>query len=132
MAKQIFYINDPKVGRGWKVVQKIEHIGVYDIWDQDPIVDDDYGDVADQQLETSMALGADTLWDMTIVQEPYQVAGGPEIKIPIDSSTIDLGDLPCYNTPKRTNDDVDVPIDDEEWESEFDDNDDHHSSSDED
>ena len=35
MAKQIFYIDDPKVGRGWKVVQKIDHRGVY-IPDRDP------------------------------------------------------------------------------------------------
>ena len=52
MAKQIFYIDDPKGGRGWKVVQKIEHRGLYDIPDRDPANDDDYGDVADQQLET--------------------------------------------------------------------------------
>ncbi|KAM1965036.1 hypothetical protein ACFX15_045434 [Malus domestica] len=114
MAKQIFYIDDPKAERGWKVVQKIEHRGVYDIVDRDPAADDDYGDIANQQLDTSTTLGADTLQDITIVQEPYQVAKGPEIEIPIDSITIDLGDLPLYNAPERANDDVDAPTDEEE------------------
>ena len=71
MAKQIFYIVDPKDCRGWKVVQKIKHRGLYDIPDQDHVDDDNYGDIADQQLESSTELGADTLLDMTIVQEPY-------------------------------------------------------------
>ena len=56
-----------------------------------------------------MELGAYTLRDMTIVQEPYQVAGGPEIEILIDSIMIDLGDLPRYNSPEHANNDVDVP-----------------------
>ncbi|KAB2626880.1 hypothetical protein D8674_020498 [Pyrus ussuriensis x Pyrus communis] len=28
MIKQIFYINDPKAGKGWKIVQRIDHKGV--------------------------------------------------------------------------------------------------------
>ena len=75
---------------GGEVVQKIDH----SIPDQDLADDDNCGGVADQQLQTSTELGADTLCDMTIVQEPYKVAGGPEIEIPIDSIMIDIGDLP--------------------------------------
>ncbi|KAM1304840.1 hypothetical protein ACFX1X_022574 [Malus domestica] len=101
MAKQIFYIDDPKAVRGWKVVQKIEHRGVYDIGDRDPVADDDYGDVA----------------------------GGLEIEIPIDSITIDLEDLPRYNALECANGDVDVPTEEEEWKFESDDNNDLYSSS---
>ncbi|KAM0978832.1 hypothetical protein ACFX2C_014761 [Malus domestica] len=132
MAKQIFYINDPKVGKGWKVVRKIEHRGLYDIPDRVLVVDDNYGDIADQQLETLTELGANTLQDITIVQEPYQVAGSPEIKIPIDSIMIYLGDLPRYNAPEHVTNNVDVPTDEEECESESDDSDDIYSGSGED
>ncbi|KAM2151331.1 hypothetical protein ACFX1R_045788 [Malus domestica] len=109
--------------------EKIDHRGLYDIPNRDPAADDDYGDVANQRLETSMVLGVDTLRDMTIVQEPYQVVGRLEIEIPIDSIMIDLGDLLQYNAPKRTNDDVDKPTNEEEWESESDDSDYIYSSS---
>ena len=44
----------------------------------------------------------------------------------------DHRDLPRYNAPERANDDVDVPTDEEEWESESDESDDIYSSSNED
>ena len=104
MAKQIFYLDDPKAGNGWKVVQKIDRRGLYDI----PEVDhDDNGDnVADQQLSSSIEIGEETLRDTNIVQEPFEVAGVPEFEI-----SIDLGDLPQYNAPEEANEDED------EWES---------------
>ncbi|XP_050103345.1 uncharacterized protein LOC126583093 [Malus sylvestris] len=124
MAKQIFYIDDPNDRRGWKVVQKIKH--------RDPASNDDYVDVANQQLEASTTLGTDTLRDMTIVQELYQVAGGPIIEIPINSIMIDLGDLPLYNAPEHVNNNVDMATNEEEWESKYDNNDDLYSTLDED
>ena len=36
MAKQIVYLDDPKAGRGWKVVQKMDQRNVYAIPEQDP------------------------------------------------------------------------------------------------
>ncbi|KAM1597016.1 hypothetical protein ACFX1Z_031957 [Malus domestica] len=71
MTKQIFYIDDPKARRGWKVVQRDEHKGVYDIPDRDPLDNDDDDNFANQLLETSLEIGAETLQDRNIVQEPF-------------------------------------------------------------
>ncbi|XP_028965019.1 uncharacterized protein [Malus domestica] len=99
MAKQIFYLDDPKAGNGWKVVQKIERRGLYDIPELDH---DDNDNVADQQLSSSIEIGEDTLRDTNIVQEPFDIPGVPEFEI-----SIDLGDLPQYNAPKEANEDED-------------------------
>ncbi|CAN6562237.1 unnamed protein product [Malus baccata var. baccata] len=104
MAKQIFYLDNPKAGNGWKVVQKIDRRGLYDIPEQDH--DDNYDNVADQQLSSSIEIGEETLRDTNIVQEPFDVVGFPEFEI-----SIDLGDLPQYNAPEEANEDED------EWES---------------
>nr|XP_028945749.1 uncharacterized protein LOC114820039 [Malus domestica] len=111
MAKQIFYLDDPKAGNGWKVVQKIDRRGLYDIPEQDH--DDNYNNVADQQLSSSIEIGEETLRDTNIVQEPFDVVGFPEFEI-----SIDLGDLPQYNAPEEANEDED------EWESGNDSNED--------
>ncbi|KAK9190485.1 hypothetical protein WN943_019090 [Citrus x changshan-huyou] len=34
------YINDPKLGKGWKVVAKVQHRGVWDIQEKDEVVED--------------------------------------------------------------------------------------------
>ncbi|CAN6559926.1 unnamed protein product [Malus baccata var. baccata] len=101
MAKQIFYLDDPKAGNGWKVVQKIDRRGLYDI----PELDHD-DNVADQQLSSSIEIGEKTLRDSNIVQEPFDVPGVSKFEI-----SIDLGDLPEYNAPEQANEDED------EWES---------------
>ncbi|KAB2599488.1 hypothetical protein D8674_009759 [Pyrus ussuriensis x Pyrus communis] len=103
MAKQTFYLDDPKAGNGWKVVQKIERIGLYDIPELDH---DDNDDIADQQLSSSIEIGEETLRDTNIFQEPFDIPGVPEFEI-----SIDLGDLPQYNAPEEANEDED------EWES---------------
>jgi hypothetical protein len=54
-ASQVFYLNDPKFGSSWKVVQNISHRNIYDI----PIVvegeseedDQDHGDMVYQENE---------------------------------------------------------------------------------
>ena len=74
MAKQIFYLDDPKAGNGWKVVQKIDRRGLYDIPEDH---DDDDDNVADQQLSSSIEIGEETLWDANIVQETFDVPGVP-------------------------------------------------------
>ncbi|XP_070664511.1 uncharacterized protein [Malus domestica] len=102
MAKQIFYLDDPKAVNGWKVVQKIERRGLYDIPELDH---DDNDNVADQQLSSSIEIGEETLRDTNIVQKPFDIARVPEFEI-----SIDLGDLPQYNAPKEANEDED------EWE----------------
>ena len=63
---------------------------------------------------TSTKLDAETLRDMIVVQELYQVVGDPEVEIPIDSIMIGLEDLPQHNALEHANDDVDVPTDKEE------------------
>ncbi|KAI5327480.1 hypothetical protein L3X38_026876 [Prunus dulcis] len=55
MATQIVYLNDPKAGSGWKVVQKMDHRNVYAILELDP-TDNDVDNVADQRLESSMKM----------------------------------------------------------------------------
>ncbi|BBG96981.1 hypothetical protein Prudu_005958 [Prunus dulcis] len=53
MATQIVYLDDPKAGSSWKVVQKMDHRNVYAIPELDP-TDNDVDNVADQRLESSM------------------------------------------------------------------------------
>ncbi|XP_068304214.1 uncharacterized protein [Pyrus communis] len=65
MAKQIFYLDVPKAGNGWKVVQKIDRRGLYDIPELD--YDDNDDNVADQQLSSSIEIGEETLRDTNIV-----------------------------------------------------------------
>ncbi|CAN6586007.1 unnamed protein product [Malus baccata var. baccata] len=96
MAKQIVYLDDPKSGR-----------------EQDH-TDNDINNVADQRLESFMESGAETLRDTNLIQERFQIDGVSSIEIPIQSITIDLGNIPRYDGPVRTNDDGDVPIDDKE------------------
>ncbi|KAB2629151.1 hypothetical protein D8674_033946 [Pyrus ussuriensis x Pyrus communis] len=105
MAKQIFYLDDPKAGNGWKVVQKIDQIGLYDIPELDH--DDNDDNVANQQFSSLIEFGEETLRDTNVVQEPFEVAGVPEFEI-----SMDLGDLPRYNAPEEANEDED------EWKSE--------------
>ncbi|KAM1066997.1 hypothetical protein ACFX2B_022089 [Malus domestica] len=47
MAKQIVYLDDPKAGRGWKVVQKMDKRNMYAKPEQDP-TEDDVDNVTDQ------------------------------------------------------------------------------------
>ncbi|CAL2228476.1 unnamed protein product [Prunus armeniaca] len=47
MATQIVYLDDPKAGSGWKVVQKMDHRNVYAIPELDP-TDNDVDNVANQ------------------------------------------------------------------------------------
>ncbi|CAN6546998.1 unnamed protein product [Malus baccata var. baccata] len=60
MAKQSVYLDDPKAGRGWKVVQTMDHMNMYAIPKQDR-TDDDIDNVADQRLESLMKSGVETL-----------------------------------------------------------------------
>ncbi|KAB2602169.1 hypothetical protein D8674_003174 [Pyrus ussuriensis x Pyrus communis] len=122
MAKQVFYLDDPKAGNGWKVVQKIDRRGLYDIPKLDH--DDNDDNVADQQFSSLIEFGEETLRDTNVVQEPFEVVGVPEFEI-----SIDLGDLPRYNALEEANEDED------EWKSENDnseDNESYYCSSDED
>lgn len=71
MAKQIVYLDDPKVGSGWKVVQQMDQRNVYAILELDPFDND--VDVADQRFESSMENDAQTLLDTNVAQEPFQL-----------------------------------------------------------
>ncbi|BBH07194.1 Ankyrin repeat family protein [Prunus dulcis] len=90
MATQIVYLDDPKAGSSWKVVQKMDHRNVYAIPELD-LTDNDVDNVADQRLESSMENDAETLRDTHVIQEPFQIQGVSSIEIPIQSITIDLG-----------------------------------------
>ncbi|KAM1233639.1 hypothetical protein ACFX2J_003322 [Malus domestica] len=122
MEKQIVYLDDPKTGRVWKVVEKMDHRNMYAIPEQGRIEDDIDND-ADQCLESSMESGAETLRNTNLIQEPFQIEEVSSIKIPIQSITIDLGHLAQYDGPVHTNNDGDITIDDEEWDTENDDSD---------
>ncbi|KAM2028051.1 hypothetical protein ACFX1T_020254 [Malus domestica] len=103
---------------------------VYAIPEQDPIDDN----VADQHLESLMENDAETLRDTNLIQEPFQIQEVSSIKIPIQSITTDLGDLQRYNVAMGSNDDGDVVIEEEDWETESDNSDDsksYYSSDDE-
>ncbi|CAL9005257.1 unnamed protein product [Prunus brigantina] len=135
MATQIVYLDDPKAGNGWKVVQKMDHRNVYAIPELDP-TDNDIDNVADQRFESSVENDAETLRDTNVIQEPFQIQGVSSIEIPIQSITIDLGDLPRYDVAVGPRNDDDVVIEEEEdeeeeeedWETESDDSEDNESS----
>ncbi|CAL8118870.1 unnamed protein product [Prunus armeniaca] len=140
MAKQIVYLDDPKADNGWKVVQQIDQRNVYAIPELDP--SDNDVDVFYQRLESSMENDAQTLLDSNVIQEPFQLEGVSSREIPIQSITIDLGDLPRYDPTVGPNNDDDVLMEDEEdekeeeddWETEGDDsdsNEDYYGSDDE-
>ncbi|CAL2260083.1 unnamed protein product [Prunus armeniaca] len=114
MATQIVYLDNPKAGSGWNVVQKMDHRNVYAIPKLDP-TDNDVDNVADQRLESSTENDAETLRDT-------------------NSITIDLGDLPRYDVAVGPSNDDDVVIEEAEeeeeehdWETESDDSDDNES-----
>ncbi|BBH03182.1 hypothetical protein Prudu_013971 [Prunus dulcis] len=113
MASQIVYLDDPKAGRGWKVVQKMDHRNVYDIPELDPS-DNDVDNVADQRLESSMENDAETLRDTNVIQEQFQIEGVSSVEIPIQSITIDLGDLPRYDVAVGSSNADDAVIEEEE------------------
>ncbi|BBG96390.1 hypothetical protein Prudu_005181 [Prunus dulcis] len=96
MATQIVYLDDPKAGSSWKVVQKMDHRNVYAIPELDP-TKNDVDNVADQRLESSMENDEETFRDTHVIQEPFQIQGVSSIEIPIQSITIDLGDLPRFD-----------------------------------
>ncbi|VVA39913.1 PREDICTED: transposon CACTA En/Spm, partial [Prunus dulcis] len=83
MATQIVYLDDPKAGSGWKVVQKMDHRNVYAIPELDGNTDNDVDNVADQRLESSMENDAETFRDTHVIQEPFQIQGVSSIEIPI-------------------------------------------------
>lgn len=96
-----------------------------------PELDPTDNDVTDQRLESSMENDAETLRDTNVIQEPFQIQVVSSIEIPIQSITIDLGDLPRYDVPVGPNYESD---EEEDWETESDDSDDnegYYSSDDE-
>ncbi|XP_021814669.1 uncharacterized protein LOC110757382 [Prunus avium] len=74
MATQIVYLNDPKAGSGWKVVQKMDQRNVYAIPELDP-TDNDVDNVIDQRLESSMENDTEILRDTNAIQELFQIHG---------------------------------------------------------
>ncbi|CAL2266804.1 unnamed protein product [Prunus armeniaca] len=120
MARQIVYLDDPKAGSGWKVAQQMDQRNVYAIPELDP-TNNDVNNVTDQRLESSMENDAETLQDTNVIQEPFQLQGVSSIEIPIQSITIDLGDLPRYEVLVGPNNKSD---EEEDWETESDDSED--------
>ena len=126
MAKQIVYLDDPKAERGWKVIQKMDQRNVYAIPEQD-LTNYDVDNIVHQRLEFSMENDAETLLDTNLIQEPFQIEGVSSIETLIQSTTIDLGDLPRYDVAVGPNDDGDIVMEKEDWETESDDSDDSES-----
>ncbi|CAL2248337.1 unnamed protein product [Prunus armeniaca] len=109
MATQIVHRDDPKAGSGWKVVQKMDQRNVYAISAIDPT-----DNVADHRAESSIENDAETLRDTSVIQEPFQIQGVSSIEIPIQSITIDLGDLPRYDVAVGHHIDDDVVIEEKD------------------
>ncbi|BBG99628.1 hypothetical protein Prudu_009379 [Prunus dulcis] len=127
MARQIVYLDDLKAGSGWKVAKQMDQSNVYALPELDP-TDNDVDNVTDQRLESSKA---ETLRDTNVIQELFQLQGVSSIEIPIQSITIDLGDLPRYEVPVGPNNESD---EEEDWETKSDDSEDnegYYSSDDE-
>ena len=101
---------------------------MYAIPEQDP-TNYDIENVADQRLESSMENDTETLRDTNLIQEPFQIQGVSSIEISIQSITIDLGDLLRYDVAvgPNDNDNGDVVMEEEDWETESDDSDDSES-----
>ena len=106
----------------------MDHRNVYAISELDP-TDNNVDNVADQRLESSMENDAKTLRDTHVIQEPFQIQGVSSIEIPIQSITIDLGDLPRFNVAvgSSSEDDVVIVEEEEDSETESDDSDDNES-----
>ncbi|CAL9016866.1 unnamed protein product [Prunus brigantina] len=62
MAIHIVYLDDPKAGSGWKVVQKMDQRNVYAIPEIDPT-----DNVADQRAESSMENDVETLRETSVI-----------------------------------------------------------------
>ncbi|CAL2238213.1 unnamed protein product [Prunus armeniaca] len=71
-----------------------------------------------------METDAETLRDTDVIQEPFQLQGVSSIEISIQSITIDLGDLQCYEVPVGPNNESD---EEEDWETKTDDSEDNKS-----
>ncbi|KAM1724129.1 hypothetical protein PS2_022000 [Malus domestica] len=104
----------------------MDHKNVYAILEQDP-TDYDVDNVVDQHLESSMENDAETFRDTNLNQETFQIQGVSSIEIQIQSITINLGDLPRYDVAMGPNDDGDVVMEEEDWETESDDSNDNKS-----
>ncbi|KAK9939940.1 hypothetical protein M0R45_016620 [Rubus argutus] len=65
-AKQIFYLDDPQLGGGWKVIQKIQHRHVWDVPENEEAYDAEtnYDGSIDQEDEagTTMNVRDDTVY----------------------------------------------------------------------
>ncbi|BBH02416.1 hypothetical protein Prudu_012962 [Prunus dulcis] len=86
MASQIVYLDDPKAGNGWKVVQKMDHRNVYDILELDPS-DNDVDNVATNSITIDLgdlprydvAVGPSNADDAVIEEE--KKIGRPRVMI---------------------------------------------------
>ncbi|CAN6552438.1 unnamed protein product [Malus baccata var. baccata] len=128
-AKQVFYVADPKVGTGWKVIQRIQHRNVWDIQEKGNSEGDSSDDDVTYQEKSSLDIP-----DMAQVQHidetltPYCLENVPPVAVEIDSIIIDLGALPridenefIYNYNEESSIDTDDYISNEENSSHGDD-----------
>lgn len=94
-AKQVFYMNDPKLGGGWKVIQSIQHRNVWDIPEKQEF-EGDNGDDDVAYLENASFdipnMGPMQNNNRTLT--PYCLDNVPPIEVEIESITVDLGKLP--------------------------------------
>ena len=88
MAKQVFYLDDPKAGGGWKVVQKMDHRNIYDIPQKEISYDNDNDDgVAYQESSSSDVPNMVEVRNYDVIQTPLIVDGVPPVLI--DPKSID-------------------------------------------
>ncbi|KAL6328778.1 hypothetical protein AAG906_003795 [Vitis piasezkii] len=112
-AQQIFYVNDPKLGSSWKVVQKVLHRHIFDVPEQ-TTTNDSENDNEDPTIEEAYQENdsTDIVWsvnqDCNVLQ--YQRADG-------DPSYIDIENVVDHGR-RFENDDLTAFINDQDEEDE--------------
>ena len=112
-AQQIFYVNDPKLGSSWKVVQKVLHRHIFDVPEQ-TTTNDSENDNEDPTIEEAYQENdsTDIVWsvnqDCNVLQ--YQRAYG-------DPSYIDIENVVDHGR-RFENDDLTAFINDQDEEDE--------------
>ena len=91
----MLYVNDPKLGGGWKVIQSIQHRNVWDIPEkQESEGDNGDDDIAYQDNATFDIPNMAQMQNNDRILTPYCLYNAPPVEVEIESITIDLGKLP--------------------------------------
>ena len=94
-AKQVFYIDDPKLGANWKVIQKVQHRHLYDIPEK---IEEDQSTMHDAyQANHSDEFSIDIDTEVNDQQQLHRVDVEPEVVQFIESSRVNDDDIDFLN-----------------------------------